>query len=514
MKQLVSVRTASGTRTNPLRVTRARAAIAAVMNGVDPDPADVEATADYRIDEQQLHLSTAVALRQILLSRPESAQMSRKSRRDRKLLINAHYLATALADACDGDQRTLRELLRSDRDWLAAAMLLGRLQVRFLDHICTQIDMAAGHRRVPPRLNSVPARKILGDGAGSSGDVTDGITLLEDYASGEWLHATSTVTVAGISGTAVVDAGPDLIPAAWSVRVAAPITVTAGVGLWPTQAVHDALLLCDEAVRWWVSSMTRELSGDNDQDLLLRIGPPLRQFLISPATVRIAAAIAARATGGLSAPARFASTLSSTLPATPLLPVSVDTLWPTTPSPGFTAQPGALAGMRFGGGPGAELAPDTSLKNCVETPDADRDTVTLLSLVPAGELDDEIEVTANIAVPQWQDVTCLVEAIRESGAVALRTPVVAYADQDIIRGDEHRLTLRARVRRGVAMRTRSGYAVLLAPGTRLALLGASTTKTHATLYLQVDDEISEQPPLPGEQPVTGGARRVRLAAVS
>lgn len=470
-------------RANALRMTRARKAIAAVMNGADPDPVDVEATGDYRVDQQLLHLSAAAALRQSLMSRPSSARsrIDRSLNRGQQHLVDAYHLALALADSSDGDLTGLQGQLFGMDDWLEPALLLGKLQVRFLAQVCAQIQLSVEHSPVTDKLRSVTARQALADG----GRITESTQLLEDHLNGEWLHATSTVEVNGVSRPVVVDAGPDLVTAAWAARVAAPITVTADSdGRWPVSAVRDALDICSDSVRWWVASMSRELAGDFDRDLELRIGPPLREFIVSPAAAAISAVIAADRPTPITAAAS-----EGTAPAVSLerMPASTDTLLPTAPSERFIACPKRLALLRTGGEPGTELSPDTELDHFIDVSRVQRDEMTLLNMASPSEL-DEVEVTVNFRTPEYEDVTDLIAEVRDSGAVTLSAPVLAHCNQDTVSGNEHRVTLRALVRRGVALRTRHGYAVVLAAGTRLALLGADATKRHTTLYLQSDDE--------------------------
>jgi hypothetical protein len=373
--------------------------------------------------------------------------------------------------------------------------------------------MTAGHLPVDPRLATVTARDVLVGGGRIGADTV----LLDDHSGNGWLHATSNVTVGGVAGTVVVDAGPDLVPASWAARMVAPITVTPGEGRWPASVVGDVLALCDDAMRWWVASMTRELAGDDQEDLLLRIGPPLRQFLISPATAAIAAIV------GIGEPtligavsAQLIGTSSASVPAMSAMPATVDVLRPVAPSADYQPRAGALSAMRTGGEPGTELAPDAVLSGCIRLTDVGRDEMTLLGVVPTSDLGGEVEVTVNIATPEWQDVTNLVDEVRDHGAVALCAPMLARADQDTVTGAEHRLTLRARVRRGVPVQTRDGYAVLLGAGTRLSLLGADVSKRSATLYLQTDNETTDLTKLVGESFDADCGRRSAplLAAVS
>ncbi|WP_138230354.1 hypothetical protein [Mycolicibacterium aubagnense] len=493
-------------RPNPLRITGAQKAIAAVMNGVDPEPGDLEGLGELRIDAQTLHLSAAAALRQVLLSRPTPGALrtSRHRRRigtDQHVVRDAYYLALALAD-CTGPTALAAAIGNICTDWLEPAALVGRLQVRFLEQVCAQIDMTANHLPVVPRLSGVMSRDILAAG----GRLAPGTVLLPDHAFDQrdrdeegspWLHATSTVMVAGHSGPVIVDAGPDSLTGAWSARIAAPVTVTAAAGRWPVTAVEDCLRLCSAPVRAWVASMDRQLSGEDNEDLSLRIGAPLRQFLISPATVAVTAAVAA-SRGESPVPALGSGedvSVSGALPAVPLMPAGRSDERERHPMASTL-----LPLMRAGGEAGAELAEDTILEGCGYVAEIHRDEMALLSAVSAAELDREVEVTINFSTPQWQDVTALIGDVRATGVMRLGAPVFGRVDQEIIAGARHRLSLRARVTFGVPVHTREGYGVVLPAGTRLALLGADVSKHHTTLYAtqrsatpeDVDDAAQKQ----------------------
>lgn len=485
-------------RPNALRITRAQKAIAAAMNGIDPAPEDLAGLRETRVDEQTLHLSAAAALRQVLMSRPGpgAPRTPRRGGPDQQLIRDAYYLALGLADRTGNLSSALRG---SSADWIAPAALVGRLQVRFLEQVCAQVDMTANHLKVPAGLGTAVSRTVLRDG----GRIAAGTVLLADHTASEardrrsvaeasWLHASSAVIVAGRSGPVVVDAGPDTLNAAWSARIAAPITVTAAEGRWPVNTVEDCLQLCAPEVRRWVASMARQLSGRDNEDLLLRIGAPLRKFLVSPASAAIAAAAATDSED--SAPRRPAhhpavlthgaadSAQAQSLDSLPLMAV--------TRGEGDTSQEcqaGLLTAMRAGGEPGSELAPDTVLNSATEIAEIHRDEMTLLAAAPVEDLDTEIEVTMNFPTAEWQDVATLVSEVREAGTVELKAPVLGWADQEVITGTGYRLSLRARVRAGVALHTNNGYAVLLAAGTRLSLLGADSSKTHTTLYVSQAD---------------------------
>lgn len=277
----------------------------------------------------------------------------------------------------------------------------------------------------------------------------------------------------------IVDAGPDSLTGAWSARIAAPVTITAAAGRWPVTAVEDCLRMCSAPVRAWVASMDRQLSGEDNEDLSLRIGSPLRQFLISPATVAVTAAIAASRGESLvpALGAREDACVPGALPAVPLIAAGSSDERERHPMASTL-----LPSMRAGGEAGAELAEDTVLHGCGYVAEIHRDEMALLSAAPAAELAREVEVTINFATPQWQDVTALIGDVRATGVMQLSSPVFGRVDQEVIAGARYRISLRARVTFGVPVRSREGYGVVLPAGTRLTLLGADVSKHHTTLY--------------------------------
>lgn len=479
--QLVPARKSAG---NALRITAPQRTIAAVMNGLAPEPADMEAMQNVHISERLLHMSTAAALRQALMSRPSSGVRGRTRRRsgdaDVHAVRDAYYLALALAADADGDPSSLRSIVTGDRrTWLEAAALVGRMQIRFLEQVCEQIELTANHLQVPATVAPVTAASMLSSG----GRITDTTLLLADHsprnsADPGWLHATSTVVIEGYSGTAVVDAGPPLLPAAWSARIAAPITITSRSGRWPAQIVRDALWLCQDAVREWAGAMTRQLSGSNDEDLVLLVGPPLRRFLTSPAVEAIArCAEAATCLARYGGPASAAA-----IDSAPILAVDTE---PHPMSKQLRAD--LLKAMRYLDHDGQELAPDTELADAAAIAEVHREELVLLSATTCEPLSESLEVTANIAVPDWHDMSALVQALRPGASAQLSAPLIGLADQDIIGGDGQRLSLRIRAHRGLPLRTRGGFAVFLAAGTRFCVLGTDTAKNHVTVYLEQED---------------------------
>jgi hypothetical protein len=449
---------AHGRRINTLRITPALSAMAAVMNGIDPDPADVAALAETTVSVQDLHLAAATALRQamgpILLSRPTATGADTTVDLEKSAIFDAYYLATELAKRSDKPMRLTAEQVDS-------ALLIGAMQVRFLEAVCSQIEL---NIVLPPLTVSAkaPARAVLKVG----GDLAPGVRLLPDFSTGgggnlegsSWLHALSTITVAGVSGREVVDAGPDTASAQWAARLAAPVTVTATGGFWPVTVVEDCLRISAHAVRRWVAAMPRELCGDEGRDIMLRSGPPLRDFLVSPATM----------------------TLTGDTGKTAVLPLLA------VEGSGKTVR-GALAEMRIGGVPGSELSPDVELTDGVHINEIHRDEMAVLSAGAVTELPDEVEVTVNFAVPEWKDVAGLVEAIRESGAVTLTSAVLGWTERDIVAGQLNRVSMRARVRRGVVCHTQRGDAILMPAGTTFTVVGVDTGKGHTALYgIQTD----------------------------
>ncbi|WP_234802913.1 hypothetical protein [Mycobacteroides abscessus] len=484
--QVVSARKSTG---NALRITAPQRTIAAVMNGVVPGPEDIEAMQNVHISEQLLHMSTAAALRQALMSRPSVGSRERTRRRagarDVHAIRDAYYLALALAADADGDPSTLRSIIGRDRrSWLDAAALVGKMQIRFLEQVCEQIDLTANHLQVPATVAPVTAATMLASG----GRITDTTLLLADYSPREaadpgWLHATSTVVIEGYSGTAVVDAGPPLLPAAWSARIAAPLTITASAGRWPVTVVRDALWLCQDAVRQWAGSMTRQLSGSNDEDLVLLVGPPLRRFLTSPASE----AIARCADWAIAGTGYLAADSASVIDSVPLLAVD-------SASHTMNRQDRAdrLKAMRYLEHDGQELAADIELADAAAIAEVHREELVLLSATVCEPLTETVEVTANITAPDWQDMSVLVQQLRPGASAQLAAPLIGRTDQEIIGGDGQRLTLRVRAHRGIPLSTREGYAVFLAAGTRYTVLGTDTEKGHVTVYLE--QELLEAQP--------------------
>lgn len=443
-------------RVNTLRITPALSAMAATMNGLDPDPGHVAALADTPITAETLHQAAAVALRQVmgpmLLSRTSSAADHRRGEAavDAELptLRDAYYLAMALAERRE-EQTPL------DPEEIEPALLVGSMQVRFLEAVCSQIEVTI----VAPELlvgARIPARAVLKNG----GNLAPGVRLLADYSAGSdgsagWLHAVSTITVAGEVGRAVVDAGPENASAQWAARLAAPVTVTATGGFWPVTVVEDCLRICAGAVRRWVAAMPRELCGEDGSDIMLRSGPALRDFLVSPAT----------------------SALTGHSGKHPVLPLRAVT------ASGVGSPPrGTLATMRTGGVPGSELSPDPTLPVHYRMHDIHRDEVTLLSSVEVGELPAEVEVTVNLPIPEWKDVSTLLDEVRESGGITLTSPVLGWTARDVVAGQRHRVSLRARVHRGVVCESGGGVTVLLPAGSTFTVLGSDSGKGHTTLY--------------------------------
>jgi hypothetical protein len=443
-------------RPNTLRITPALSAMAAVMNGVDPDPEDVTALAGTTITVQELHLAAATAIRQAmgqtLRARPVGSRVD-PTAAGSSTLWDAFYLAIELANRSDGPPRITP-------DQVDAALLIGAMQVRFLESVCAQIEVNVA---LPPLTvpAKAPARSVLRHG----GELAPGVQLLADYSAGvnpaessdeptgEWLHALSTITVAGVSGRAIVDAGPDTASAQWAARLAAPVTVTAAGGFWPVTVVEDCLRISALAVRRWVAAMPRELCGDDGRDIMLRSGPPLREFLVSPATM----------------------SLTGDSGRTAVLPLRA------VPGSRKSVR-GALAEMRMGGAPGSDLSPDVKLHDGVSIGEIHRDEMAVLSTGSVTEIPDEVEVTVNFTIPEWKNVAALTDAVRETGAFTLTSSVLGWTERDIVSGQLNRASLRARVHRGVICHTHRGDAVLLPAGTTFSLLGADTGRGHTTLY--------------------------------
>jgi hypothetical protein len=457
-------------------------ALADVMSGADPDP---ELTAQVEhLDEVSVHLAVAAAVRASLLSRPASTRerLMRRLDRDGQLLAEAHGLAVDLAAAAAGDASALRYRLRRSDAWLEPALLIGRMQIRLMESVCSQIEMVAEHFTIPRSLTVVTARQKLADG----GRINGWMQLLPDNSGNdEWLHATSTVQVNGVAKPVVVDAGPDLVSAAWAARIAAPITVTPAVGSWSAPVVSDALGMSTEPVRQWVASMSRELAGDDDRDLMLRIGQPLRRFLISPAAVAI----------GRMFPPRIGAVRRVGQVVVPLLGHMLgdsSALMPSGACENFTPDDALLSRLR-GVPVGCAVGPDTVIDDAIPVSDITRDEMALLALIEPRDI-GEVELTVNLTTAEWEDVTSIVAKIRDAGAITLRSAVLGLADQDVVIGDENRLTLKLLVRSAVPVRIRHGFGAVLPAGTRMSLLGASVTKRHATLYAAVDSCVADRVP--------------------
>lgn len=453
-------------------------ALADVMNGADPDPQATRLV--ERLDAAMIHRASAEAIRHSLLSRPMSTRerLTRRFGRDKQLLADAHRLAIEMAAACDGDDAVLQMRLRRSESWLQPALLMGRMQLRLIESICSQIEMVAEHFAIPRHLSVVTARQALADG----GRINGWMQLLADHTSNdEWLHATSTVSVNGVAKPVVVDAGPDLVSAAWAARVAAPVTVTPAQGVWSESVVRDALEMNAEPVRQWVASMSRELAGTDDRDLLLRIGQPLRGFLISPAATTIAGMFAAR----IGAVCRVGGVI---IPVLGNLAADSASLMPGSPPEGFTADEELLSRLR-GVPVGCAVGADTVIDGAIAVKAITRDEMALLSLAQPRDI-GETQLTVNLTTAEWKDVTAAVAEIRNSGAIVLRSAVLGMADQDAVIGNEHRLTLKLLVREGIPVQTSYGYGAVLPAGTRLSLLGMTATKRHTTLYAAADSHLS------------------------
>lgn len=452
-------------RPSPLRSNGALRAIAAVMTGVDPDPADIALLAGSRIDAETLHLATAVALQLMLQTHPvtpEAVAAPAAQPPVRSVPRDAYYLALALSESAPAAPGKAPRAGLEGVAFLEAAALVGAMQSRFLAEVCSQISLTA---ESPELL--VDPKVTLSSVMKSGGRLTRSIRLLADHTARgrreadvpEWVFASTLITVAGIPGTAIVDAGPVTLQAGQGARMAAPVAVDAAEGLWPQSTVRDCLALSAPAVRQWVAALPRHLDGPHGDELVVTPALSLLPFLVSPATIAL--------TGAVRDPAAL----------------------PLTPGPGAsdTSRRGGelLTSLRRGGLPGTALGPDTRLEGAVRIPAAHRDALTVLACAPAADLGREVEVTVNLSVPGWREVADVVRQIREQDSLTLDEPVLAWADREVISGRTHRISVRARVRHGVACRTRTGTAVLLAAGTILDVVGADLVdsgRSHSTLY--------------------------------
>lgn len=448
---------------NSRKANLAVRALSDVMNGADPDPDLTKHV--KRIDDRTIHTAAAAAVWGTELSR------------DGRLLVDARHLAAELAAAAAGDSSALRQRVRSGDGWVLPALLLSRLQMRLVESVCSQIDMHAEHLQPSQSLSTVTARQRLADG----GRVTDWMRLLPDHSNDEWLHATSIVTVNGVAKPVVVDAGPDLVSAAWSARVAAPVTVTPAEGPWPVAVVRDALDTHAEPVRQWVASMSRELCDNGNGDLLLRIGHPLRQFLMSPVTATITKMFPTR----IGAVSRIGDVI---VPLLGNLPAAAHDLVPSDQTKGSTHSDELLSRLRDVP-VGCAVGPDTVIDDAIPVHTIARDEMALLSLVPPRDI-GIVKLTANLTTYEWEDATELIREIRRTKGITLRAPILGWSDQDPVHGNDHRITLHMLANRGVPVRTRYGYGALLPAGTRLTLVHVKVSRGHATLYAIADMHVA------------------------
>lgn len=475
-------------------------AIAAVMNGVDPLLGDIAAMSRWRqhLSERMIHQCTAAALQQALLSRPR--QGARIGHKDTpfKMLQQAHGLALALAADADGDRRALASIISAPpHTWLEAAALVGRMQVRFLEQACAQITLVADHLPISDEISYIRAGDLLRE----DGKITDTTKLLPDVATADpeeagennWLHATSTVDIAGRRGSVIVDAGPSALPCAWSARIAAPVSVHTRIGRWPAFVVRDALHMHEDAVRSWVGSMSRQLSGFNDEDLLLKVGPPLRNFLISPASAAIGRCAADLSVRPVEMPAAWVhhgNRSSAADTGSAAAGAYVRALEPVSGGSAMSRQSRVevlrtLRNLPNGRG---MLREDVTLADAVALTDIRREELTILSAAAAQDLLRPVEVISNIDLPDWEDVDDLVADLTNGSAAVLNVPLIGWTDRDIVKGGSARLSLVIVCRRGTPVRTRSGFGVFLAAGTTVTVLTVERSRKHATVYLhqQID----------------------------
>lgn len=206
----------------------------------------------------------------------------------------------------------------------------------------------------------------------------------------------------------------------------------------------------------WVAAKPRELCGPAGRDMIMRNGPRLGDYLMSPAT---AALTGERRTASV-LPLRTATGVGSVRPLPPLLEV-----------------------MRLGGVPGTELSADVDLPASYQIGEMSRDALAVLSAAPVEDLPSEVEVTVNVAVPEWKGLTALVKGVSESCAITVTAPLLSWPDHDIVVGELYRISLRARVRRGVVCESGQNTAILLTAGTTFSVLGIDSSPAgHVTIY--------------------------------
>ncbi len=442
-------------------LTPAQRILAAVMGGEDPSPGGTAALARSGVTVQTLHLAAAATLQEQL--REHNSDHAPRGRRSpaedrRKVLHRAFEMAVGLADrysgdaVCDAPVGTLEDPLDVE-----AAILVGSLQVRLLESVCRQIAVAAEYPKLSDDHGGNDTSLVV---LARGGELAPGISLLANHCpvdrrsggSGPWLHATSTVTVAGRRFDVVVDAGPDEMPVGRVARMAAPVTVTAEKGLWPESVVEDCLGICAAAVSEWVAAMPRYLNDDGD--LVVAQVTPLRYSLVSPATAEL--------------------TGSRGEAPTPI---------PLRAAPDEVQGPRSILAdqLRYGGRVGDELPADTQLIPDVRIGELLPDATALLAAGPVGRIGRPVDVTVNLDVPEWMDSTALVEDLRAAGSAMVTEALVGWVDRDAVSGRRRRLSLRVRVSNGLVASTRGGQAVVIPAGTRITLLGVDHRRGHHLL---------------------------------
>lgn len=445
-------------------LTRTHKTLAAVMNGFDPGAENLAALAGSAVDVATLHLSAAAALRrQLLESSTGDVVRSRRPHTPRRLEVQrrAYELALALAGRYSGDIVPDGPVVNLSNSLdVEAAVLLGSLQVRLLESICSQISTAAEYLD-PCVAAGESAMVALNRGE----EIAPGIMLIADHSAvdrtlglGPWLHATSVVTVAGQRYPVVVDAGPDRLLAVNSARMASPVTVAPTEGRWPVSVVEDCLKICATSVSDWVAAAPRRLSEDGRNDLVIHQVAPLRNFLVSPATAELTG------TRGVSA-----------------MPIPLRA-GPQVDPKAKKSYADDLERMRCGGLIGRELPSDTRLRPSIGVRSMTPDAAALLAGLPSADMGGEAVVTVNLDVPEWFDIAPVVRQIRTAGTWVLTEATPGWIDRDAVVGRRNRLSLRILISDGLVCATPRGQAVVLPAGTRVTFVGADTTREHTTLY--------------------------------
>lgn len=411
--------------------------------------------------------------------RPLRGRSSELSQRHRL----AAEIARALAFDTEGHRAPIQRLIVArDAEFFQALLLVSSAQCRLLAHMCMQVSIDVDPSPVDPAIATLNSQMVVDR---YRGILHDSLRLFPDHSyvnggddeDGPWLSAMSTVRVGRREGFTLVDAGPSIYATGWSGALAAPISLTPIRGVWPVNAVKDALWISESSVRWWIGRSVRSFHGDQNQHLMLHPRQPLERTLISPAARRVRELIR-------DVPSRRfpADTVDEAL----------DELPDAVP---FTA---------------AEIARDDVArrgfeKSLKDPPEFDRldmdwrspnalnmesrrmtsDALAVTSLYDTQDLGRRVAVGVNVTLPDRVDADRLVADIKKLGGIRVEHPLVTYFDQDVHLDSDSRVSLIVDTDRGIPVHKDYGDLLILAPGTELALLGVERNKRHSTVYLKV-----------------------------